>query len=214
LGLAQDQQGRDGWPAISRALQLAPDDPLVNYAAGVHWRLKEQYPQALVALFSARAQAPQNPAITAEIGLVYQADGFLAEADRWLMRAVSLAPDEAGFAVLRASFYADTGYDLTGQGLQVIRDVVARVPGDADARASLGWALMTGGQYDEAEDELRQALILAPDNPRARYYFAVLLEYRGDVRNAAAEYLFVYGTDNRRFRNLAARALARLGYQP
>jgi tetratricopeptide (TPR) repeat protein len=214
LGLAQDQQGRDGWPLLSRAVESAPNDPLANYAVGVHWRLKGDFQQALTALTQARALDSNNPGIAAEIGLVYQNSGYLAEAEIWLNRAVALAPDDLGFRALLANFYADENFDLSGQGLKYIQAAVERAPNNADIRASLGWAMLTNGEYDKARDELQQALTLDPGNPRARFYFAVYLEYRGDVDGAIDSYLFVYRADQSGFRERAARALQRLGYQP
>lgn len=213
LGLAQDQQGRDGWPLLSRAREDAPNDPLVHYAVGVHWRLKGDFTQALAALIEARALDPGNAGIAAEIGLVYQDSGYLGEAAQWLGRAAALAPDDAGIRKLQATFYADESYDLRGEGLQIIRAAVERAPNDPDLRASLGWALLSTGQYAAARDELQEALTLDPNNPRARFYFAVYLEYQGDTESAIDSYLFVYRVDRGGLRERAARALQRLGYQ-
>ncbi len=215
LGVTQDQQGRDGWPVISQAYAAAPDDPMVNYAVALHWRLAGDADQALAALVRAATIDPRNPAIAAEIGLVYQIQGNLNLAVLWLNTAVRLAPDNPGFRTLLANFYADTHYNLEGEGLDVIRKLVELAPNDPDIRASLGWALFSTGQVDAARVELERALVLDPANARARYYFANFLEYRGDREGAIDAYLRVYRntSDDNGFRDLAAGALRRLGYR-
>jgi tetratricopeptide (TPR) repeat protein len=212
LGLTQDHQGRDGWPALRRALDLAPNDALVNYAAGSHWRLRGDPEQALAALTLARALDPQNPAIAAELGLAYRDGGFVAEALLWLRVAVVLAPEDLGFRQLLAGVIADEQYDLSGQGLAALRDLAARSPDDAEIQAGLGWALLASGEPSAARTTLQEALRLDPANLRARFTFAVLLEYEGDLEGAVESYRFVVRQDaGGAFGVRAIRALERLG---
>jgi tetratricopeptide (TPR) repeat protein len=124
-----------------------------------------------------------------------------------------LAPKNAGFRSLLADFYARSGYDLKGEGLDAIRKIADQLPKDAEVRASLGWALMSSGQVDAAQKELDQALVLDPTNVRAHYYYALLLQNRGDNEGAIRNYLYVYrDSSDTSFTDLAAGALKRLGY--
>ncbi len=212
LGVAQDQQGYDGWTVIDRASAAAPDDPMVNFAVALHWRLAGDAQKALVALSHAEALAPNNAGIAAEIGLAYQMLGRLGDAAVWLNKAVALAPGDPGFRTLLATFYADTSYNLEAEGLDILRRLAVLSPNDADVRASLGWALFSTRQFDAARAELEKAMILDPTNTRARYYFGAFLEFRGDREGAIDAYLYVYRA-NGAFRDLAAGALQRLGFK-
>src|SRR5262249_4579076 len=213
LGMVQDQQGRDGWPLLERGYNMNPADSMVNYAMALHWRLAGDTTKALAALARAEALDPQNPAIAAESGLVYRMEGRLDSAALWLNVATALAPNTQSFRKLLATCYADTRYNLEGGGLDVIRRIADKSPNDADIRASLGWALFSTGDFDTARVELERALILDPTNARARYYFAILQEYRGDTAGATTSSLYVSrdAADNG-FKDLAAGALTRLGY--
>src|SRR5262249_8482134 len=192
LGMVQDQQGRDGWPLLERGYSMNPADSMVNYAMALHWRLAGDTTKALAALARAEALDPQNPAIAAEIWLAHRMEGRLDNAALWLNIATTLAPNNQSFRTLLATFYADTRYNLTGGGLDVIRRIADKSPNDADIRASLGWALFSTGDMDNARVELERALVLDPTNARARYYFAILQEYRGDTEGAINSYLYVY----------------------
>jgi tetratricopeptide (TPR) repeat protein len=210
LGVTQDQQGYDGWTMIDRAFASAPDDPMVNFAVALHWRLAGDAQKALTALARAQPLAPNNAGIAAEIGLSYQMLGRLTDAAAWLNKAVALAPGDPGFRTLLATFYADSNYSLEGEGLDVLRRLAVLSPNDADVRASLGWALFSTRQFDAARNELEKALVLDPTNLRARFYFGAVLEFRGDRDGAIDAYLYVYRA-NGVFRDLAAGALKRLG---
>jgi tetratricopeptide (TPR) repeat protein len=213
LGLVRDQQGEDGLPAIMEALDLEPESALVRYALGRHYALEGDYSAAIPALIQAAALDPANAAIAAELGVAYRYRGDLSEAERWLRRATELERHNVRFLEQLAAFYADTAYDLEGRGLAAINNAVLRAPNSADIHASLGWALYNVGQDDPALGEMESALELEPANPRALYYYGVLLEVRGDAEGAASAYLNVIEiAPGSGFAALADRALDRLGW--
>lgn len=210
LGVAQDQQGRDGWPAINQAITAAPQDGLVNYAAALHWQLRGDLPKALAALIQAQSVQPNNPAIAAEIGHVYDTQGSLDNAAIWLNTAVALAPDNVGFHTLLAKFYAQSQFNLGGAGLDSIHRLTDQYPDVSDIHASLGWGLYSTGQIDLARTEFERAVSLDPGNARAQYYLAVVQEQRKDVQGAIVSYRAAYRVDGP-FKGLSEQALKRLG---
>lgn len=211
LGVARLRRGQDGSALVERALLLNADDPMVNLGAGIYYRLVGNLDQALNVLNFARSLAPENPSIAAEIGLVYRAKGMAAEASFWLDAAAKLAPEDSSFLALLATFYADDNYDLTGNGLNALEKIAARLPDNAEVQACYGWALLAAQRTEEARTTLGRALGLNPSSLRARYYFGVLLETQGDVDGAIDSYRKVYDAGESPFQALAGRALARLG---
>jgi Flp pilus assembly protein TadD len=214
LGFVRDQQGRDGLRDLAAARAMAPNEPVVYYMLGMHWRLIDQPQPAYAAFERAYSLDPDNPALAAEVGVSWQQLSELTLAEEWFRRAVELAPDDLRWQVLLAAFYADTGYQLDLIGLPYIQEVAERAPYDAGVQASLGWAHAQTGDVTRAYDELSAALGQDPANPRIRYYFGAVLEQSGDVQGAADSYWVAVdeaGTE-RGFGLLAARALQRLGY--
>ncbi len=211
LGLAQSLNGREGAPLIEQALQAAPDDSLVQYAAGLYWRWRGDLAQALAALRLAYALDSQNAGLAAEIGETYRRSGDLAEAARWLHNALRLAPQSAALRRALAAFYADENYALNGAGMNFLRESLAILPADPEISANYGYALLYNGQVQLAYAELQRAVALDSQNPRARYYFAVLLEHQGDSQGAIESYRFVYQHGEGALRLRAERALQRLG---
>ncbi|MBI5957661.1 MAG: tetratricopeptide repeat protein [Chloroflexi bacterium] len=214
LGYVRDQSGRDGLPDIEAALAISPNDPVLYYLLGQHWRQLSKQSEAHSAFMQAYWLAPENPALAAEVGISLQNLSDLPEAEQWFRRAMTLAPAEVRWQSMLAAFYADTGFKLEEGGLAFIEQTQQLAPNDSDLRASLGWAYYQLNNIENAYSELSTAVGLDPANVRSRYYFGVVLERRSEPQGAADSYWFVVqeaGPDSQ-FGILAARALQRLGY--
>jgi Flp pilus assembly protein TadD len=213
LGFVRDQQGRDGLPDIQAALAMSPNDPVIYYLLGLHWRRLAKHDEALEDFRQAYWLDPDNAALAAEMGTSLQNLGNLAEAETWFQKAVDLAPSDNHWRSVMAAFYADTGFQLQERGLTFIEQTRQLDPHDPGVLASLGWAYYRTNDTQRAYQELSAAVGMAPSDVRSRYYFAVVLEHRGDSQGAADSYEFVVqrvGPDSG-FGLLAARALRRLG---
>jgi tetratricopeptide (TPR) repeat protein len=214
LGFVRDQQGRDGLPDLEAALAMDPNDPIIYYLLGQHWRQAGRHAEEFEAFTSAYWLDSGNPALAVEVGVALQNQGDLPGAEEWFRRAVTLEPDNTAWRRMLAALYADTGFQLEAVGLAFIEDSSQRAPDDPDIRASLGWAYYQTNDLLRAYAELSTAVGLDPENARSRYYFGMVLERRGDDQGAADSYWFVVdelGPDTG-FGLLAARALQRLGY--
>jgi tetratricopeptide (TPR) repeat protein len=215
LGLSRDQQGLDGAAQIDRALALAPDDPQVRYVAAVHWRIKGDTAQALAILDQLGTQNPVNAAVAAEIGTVYRVLGDQVKTLEWYKLAVGLAPEDEQFATLLAAFYVDEDISVQDEGLLVIGNLAQKFPDNATIITCYGWALYRSGKPNEARINLDRALSLNSTDDRAHYLYALFMEANGDRTAAISSLLYVYqNATEQRFRDLAIRALTRMGYEP
>lgn len=211
-GYVKDQQGQNGLTDIQAARTIAPRDPTAYYFAGLHWRLAGDHEAARQAFMDGYWLAPQNPALAAEVAGSFELQGDYAQAESWYRLALDLAPADASWYALVARFYAETGFRLDDGGLAFVQEAAERFPDDPDIAASYGWALFRAGDTGGADAAISRAVSLAPESVRARYYFGVILESRGDPAAAADSYRYVVdaaaGDDFYRIR--AARALQRL----
>lgn len=213
LGYVRDLQDRDGLPDIQAALAMSPNDPLLYYLLGQHWRLVHDSSAAYQAFSRAYWLSPDNPALAAEVGTELQNMSDFASAVEWLRRAVDLGPDDLQWSRVLAAFYADTGFQLETEGGEFIEQAAHSFPDDVDIQTSLGWAYYQTGDVERAYQELNAVISKNPAHVRARYYFGAVLEYRGDRAGAADSYWFVVETlgPDQGFGVLAARALQRVG---
>lgn len=210
-GLARGQLGRGGATAFDQAYAFATDTALVYYLHGLWWRSEGDYLRSRQALAQAQQLDPANPAFAAELGTAYRLEGDFVLAETWLERAALLAPAQGEFLRLLAFFYAEEVFNLDGSGLTVLQEAVATYPEDADLQAVWAWALFALRRIPEAEAALATSLALAPNNPRALYYQALIYEYLGQTDLAVASFHYLLEqTDAQAFAELARRALERL----
>lgn len=184
LGLARDQQGKSGESRIMQAVALEPQNALVRYLEGLHWRSVGDDEASLEALRQGTLLAPDNPALYAELGEAYQRVGDLQNAERWLRVAVEMSEGDAHFQQRLALFYAETAYNLDAGGLTTLQDSTVLLPNDPDVRAGFGWALHTMGDSEAALVQLDRALEIAPNHPRALLYKARIWLETGNMEGA------------------------------
>jgi tetratricopeptide (TPR) repeat protein len=186
-GFVREQLGRDGRVQLDRAVEL--DRALVvarYFRARSAWQ-RGELDQALSDLQAASQLEPQNRVITVELGRLLMQRGDLIEAERWLIEARDLNPDDPiGWRVL-AELYAGRAYGPSDQAIEVAQQAVQRAPSEADAHIWLGAAYLLNGDRAAAENELRRALDLKPASALAQLYLGRLYGRDTEAGHAAYE---------------------------
>jgi len=209
-GFARDQLGRDGLPDIEQALALEPTAPIPFFMLGMHYRQAESFDLSLQAFLDAHLLAPQNPALAAEVAAAYQLNDDLQLAETWYQLAVELAPTDSRFAGLLAAFYAETAFNLEPNGVPFVRQAAADYPDQATLLASWGRVLYHSGDFEGAAAALEAALGVAPQDFRARFFRAELLERQGQRETALEDYFYLARSENS-YQEAAQRGVLRLG---
>ena len=212
LGLALDQQGKDGLSAYEEALALAPDSLVAQFFTGLYWRRLGDSETALTYLNAAFALDPTNPAIAAEIGAAYGAVGDLLSAEKWLTDAVNLDETDGRWWLLLARFCLDNDYHVAELGLPAARQAATMLPEDASAADALGFALVLTGDLINAQKMLERALTLDEQSASIYYHLGELYARQGKAAQAEAALNHALALDPDGFYGgLALQALARLG---
>jgi tetratricopeptide (TPR) repeat protein len=215
LGLAQDAQGEDGAAAYQRAIETAPGSPLAQYLFGLHYRKRGESARALPYLQAAQQLDPQNPAIAAEVGGAYAAQGDFINAESWFNQAVELAPNDAQFWLLLTRFYIDNEYKIAELGLPAARTAAGLDPNSALAADALGYALIISGDFVNGEKQLQRAVTLDPNLASAYYHIGLYyaIRNRGDEARAALNHALALDPQGS-YGNLALKALALVPESP
>jgi Tfp pilus assembly protein PilF len=195
-GYVRDQQGKDGLSDIEMALALDPGLALGYYMLGLHERQAENLDASLNAFLEATLLDPDNPALAAELATAYRLNSALPLAEEWYIKAANLVPEDQRFIGLLAAFYADNGYKLDGVGMEFLQQAAEQYPENPDILTSLGAAQLVVEDVQGAEDSLQSAFLLAPRNPRVRYFMGQLMVAQRNRVEAISHFFFVTQTEN------------------
>jgi tetratricopeptide (TPR) repeat protein len=181
VGLARHRQGKDGAMWFHQAAAFGPNHPPVYYLNGLHLRELGDYMASLRSFAQAAALHPDNPAYYAELGNAYWLLFNYEEAEYWLRMAVAASNNAPEFQTLLAVFYAEEGYNLSPEYLEVMQQTRDQLPSDPDLIAGFGWTLHTLGDTASGLTEIDAALALDPDSAVALYYKARILIETNDL---------------------------------
>jgi tetratricopeptide (TPR) repeat protein len=108
-------------------------------------------------------------------------------AEGYFRQALALDPSNAMVLNYLGYMLADKGKNLT-EALQLIRKAVEEEPMNGAYLDSLGWAYFKLGQYELAEENLRQAVERDQTDPTMHEHLGDLYEKTGRIRLAAAQW--------------------------
>ncbi len=111
----------------------------------------------------------------------------LDQAEQFFRQALNLDPDNAMTLNYLGYMWADKGIKLP-EAIKMIRQAVNLEPMNGAYLDSLGWAYFKMGEYELAEDNLRQAVNRDQTDPTVHMHLGDLYEKTGRIRLAAAQW--------------------------
>jgi Flp pilus assembly protein TadD len=175
---------------LTQAIALAPDHPLPRYFLGMHYLRRGWTFTGRDVLLQAYELDPENPAICAAVADTYLREDppFYGAAERWLMAAVSNAPEDVRFQLLLAHLYVDYNIDPGVRGVITALQAIRLAPESSEALETLGWAYHLGGRPSAALDPLLRARDLSPETARIHYRLGEVYRALDRVELARASY--------------------------
>ncbi len=177
---------------LQHALQIEPDDPTVHYNLGLLAFQRDDLPRSLAHLKRGEHSPFTQRKACIQLATVYRRMGRTQEADDYSRKADALPPDSNWLD----PFLADTPtvgrparlqeiyrLEKNGDYRRAVEQLTALIQEKPEYRlyVSLGIDLYKLGDLDRAEQALRSALALAPDNSvRAAHHLGRVLLLRAD----------------------------------
>ncbi len=173
LGIALQQQGKDGVAAIRQAVSLKPDDAEMHNNLGMLLKEQEMLDEALLSFRKALQIKPNYAKAHFNLAVTLQSKGRLNEAIASLRQALKIKPDFA-------DAYSKLGILLRANGqldeaLKSLRKAIKISPNLAEAHNTLGLVLQALGQPAVALSSVRKALEIDPNYADAHVNLGLLL---------------------------------------
>ena len=152
--------------SLSKALQLAPNDPQAESLLGWAQMLQEKYDDALMQFQKVLMREPANALARINVGYICLKKRIFGEAIEHLSRAIRLDSDRK--ATLYAHFYLGLVYlerDMFEDAQTFFQKTLALGPNLIEAYYELGRAFWFNGQRDEALQTWRDGFTANKFNP-------------------------------------------------
>ena len=163
-----------------------PNQPDALHYLGMIYYQEEDFDRALDCVDRARNVKPTDPAISANLGLVYQALGRMEDAEAMYKASLDVNPEQAeawfnrGLTRLSLHRYPEACF--------CFHKSLTIDPQHLQAQRQLGVALLSMGKGKEASEALQRCIAAAPDDTELRIELGRALEAAGDMKAAEAEY--------------------------
>ena len=170
---------------LTKAWQLAPQDPVIALQLGQMLAAAGQDEQAIPILQRALELDPNSTAAAYQLGLALQRTDNSKDAIPLLQRAATADPKNAevltnlGMALCQAQQAKDA--------VPILQSAVALAPDNVTAHQNLAAAYIQLSQFDDAVTQLRAALKLSPDAPQLHYNLGLALKMKDDAADAIPE---------------------------
>jgi tetratricopeptide (TPR) repeat protein len=188
LGLSKDNLDKNGIIELLEAVELNPDLALPHITLGIHWLSKSKNDMAMNEFECALALDPNNPAILAQIGAVYEAKGEIPNALQAYRSAAEINPQDPEFWLLLAQISLKYEFEVSEIALPAARNALALNPLDAPALDALGYSYYLLGDLNFAEKYLHRAVELDPELAGAQYHLGLLKFHQNDSEAAVAAF--------------------------
>ena len=200
-------------PASASSSSASPSAAEALYQQGLTLIHQGRLAEAQRLLLQARAQAPQNLNIAVTLGKVDALLGNSAEAVALLREVEARAPENTENQVNLAIALAQQG--AFEEALVPATRAVTRSPNSAPAHHIRARVLSALHREQEARQDFKAALALAPSDPLTLYDDAQFCEETGDLPEEVQllQRLITLRPANAQDRFLLARALSRTGHQ-
>jgi len=211
-GEAVQHVNGDGYPYLQKALELDPHSDIVNGLAALYYRRQSKLDVALIYLYAAAENNPNESTWQIEIGATLALQGNLEEALMHYQMATLM--DSENWVTWRqlAAFCVLHNYKVDTEGFEAARRALLLNPDSPSLLDLMGTVYMIMDNLSEAERFYLQANQVAPNQAEILYHLGQLYMEKGDTKNALyyLQQAAVFATDNR-IRENANRLIRQIG---
>ena len=215
-GVSFEKAGMDeeALAELQIAMDAVPDEPAVAYALAAQLLKMKRYDEAL-ALLNGPILNIENQGYDVRFlrGAAYEATGQQDAAEAELWSAYQAAPNNPTILNYLGYLWVDGGKRVV-EGAALIARAFAASPDDGNIQDSLGWAQYKQGQYEQALQNIEQAVSKEPANAEINDHLGDVYWAVGRHREAGYQWerVLTLDVDSERRGEVEAKLVERLGY--
>ncbi len=214
MGNALEELGKDGYPYLSLASEIAPDSVLVRAMLAVYWQLHDRPDKAISYLFSLSEDFPEESIWQENIALVYLQEEEIVDAYDHFVAAVNLEPNDPDLWLELARFCIQYNIYIQEVGLPSAREALVLAPNFPEALMVMGQVLMLAGDADNSVLFLQRAYELDPTDPAITYFLAGAFLSAGRSQASFDHYVETITLAGENSYGLAARQMLEQFFSP
>jgi len=155
---------------------------------GISYLNEGNYNQALKELQEAEKLYPDDPELQNALGLVYYAKGAITEAEKRYKIAIKLKNDYSEAHNNLGVLYLNS--ERLDEAIVEFNEALKNITYATPERAymNMGWAFYKKKKYQEAKENLKKAVQIAPDFFIAHNNLGIVYRDMGDYKNAIKEF--------------------------
>jgi tetratricopeptide (TPR) repeat protein len=153
---------------------------------GESWLRKGDIQESISSLEKSRQGQPNNPAITTNLGMLYEMQNKGDVARKYYEMSIKTDPNNPLALNNLAYLITETNGDLD-QALTYATRAKQRLPEHSEVNDTLGWIYLKKNLTDNAIDTFRTLVVKSPQNPTYHYHYAMALLQKGDRESAKKE---------------------------
>jgi tetratricopeptide (TPR) repeat protein len=184
LGEAYQHTGKDGFPALQKALLLDQNSATSLALIGLYYRRQNQIDLARTAYAKAANLEPENPAWQLALGDLLAQQGDLINALVYYQKGVDLSPKDPLSWRALALFCVQYDVDNAKLGMQAALQLLKLAPDDWRSHDIMGQVMMSNGDQRSAEIYFKRAIEIAADQAEPYLHLGYLflqMEDRADA---------------------------------
>lgn len=162
---------------------LAAEDKAGTLLAADAWQRLDKFGRAAATARAGLERDKEDPDLLFRLAASLEREKKVAESVDAFEKLLKVRSDHAPGLNYLGYMWADRGENLP-RALELIRKAVDLEPGNGAYLDSLGWVYFQLNKLDKAEENLRAAAVLNPDDATVEEHLGDLLEKKGDLPGA------------------------------
>jgi len=177
-GNALMNSGKDGYPALNKALSISPESVIAKAYLASYWRIRNDFVRSLEIYQELCNDEPNQAIWQQELGHTYLLAGNPEKALQAFIKTTKIEPGNAYYWINLARFCGDYKLDIQEIGLPAARQALLIDENNWEANDTLGWLLLILEDYTSAERFLRAAYNQLPESALVNLHLGQLYYFQ------------------------------------